>query len=421
MSHFRNFIIILALLLWNFSMAQDTVRVMHYNLLYYGVTIFDCNSTTNNINKKNAALRDIIDYVKPDIFTVNEISKYTSYHDQILDSVLNINGINYYARAGLTNFSNTVIVNQLYYDTQKFGIVSEYALVGGDRDINVYKLYYKSPELAWSTDTVFLTVIVGHLASGSYTEDATRRDNEAALVMNHVASLPNPHNYLFQGDFNVYGASEPAFQRMINNSNANIRFYDPVNKIGEWNSNPTYAAYHTQSTHTTSDCFIGGGLDDRFDFILASLPIIMETYRIKYVPGTYTTVGQDGLHYNDAINDAPANTSAPSDVIQALYDMSDHLPVYLDLKINQTPAGIQSSSLADFKVFPNPATDKLYVDMPKDAGGFAHYEIFDLQGRLLSKGRLHGNSIDVSGFSQGMYILTIETGGHRHSVKWVRE
>jgi len=58
---------------------------------------------------------------------------------------------------------------------------------------------------------------------------------------------------------------------------------------------------------------------------------------------------------------------------------------------------------------------------PKNAGDFAHYEIFDLQGRLLAKGRLHGNSIDVSVFSQGMYILTIETGGQRHSVKWVRE
>ncbi len=394
---------------------------MHYNLLYYGVTIFDCNSTSNNINKKNAALRDILNYTKPDIFTVNEISKYISYHDQILDSCLNINGINYYARAELTNFSNTVIVNQLYYNTQKFGLKSEYALVGGDRDINVYKLYYKSPELAWSTDTVFLTIIVGHLASGSDPEAANMRNNEATLVMNHIASLPNPHNYLFQGDFNLYGASEPAFQKMINNNNANIRFYDPVNKIGEWSSNSTYAAYHTQSTHTISNCFIGGGMDDRFDFILASLPIIMETYRVKYVPGSYTTVGQDGLHYNSAINDPPTNTSAPSNVIQALYDMSDHLPVYLDLKINQTPAGIESSSPADFTVFPNPATDILYMDMSKDAGGFAHYEIFDLTGRLLAKGRLHGNSIDVSGFSQGMYILTIEVGGHRHSVKWVRE
>ncbi len=73
------------------------------------------------------------------------------------------------------------------------------------------------------------------------------------------------------------------------------------------------------------------------------------------------------------------------------------------------------------RVFPNPATDILYVDMPKDAGGFAHFEIFDLQGRLLAKGRLHGNSIDVSSLTQGMYIVTLETGGQRHSVKLERE
>ncbi len=90
--------------------------------------------------------------------------------------------------------------------------------------------------------------------------------------------------------------------------------------------------------------------------------------------------------------------------------------------LNGNVTSLPSHGLAaNVRVYPNPATDILYVDMPKDAGGFAQYEIFDLQGRLLVRGRLHGNSIDVSGFSQGMYILTIETGGQRHSVKWVRE
>ncbi len=89
--------------------------------------------------------------------------------------------------------------------------------------------------------------------------------------------------------------------------------------------------------------------------------------------------------------------------------------------LNGNVTSVPSHGLAaNVKVFPNPATDKLYVDMPKDAGGFAHYEIFDLQGRLLADGKLHGNSIDVSGFSQGVYILSAEIAGFRYCLKWVK-
>jgi hypothetical protein len=101
-------------------------------------------------------------------------------------------------------------------------------------------------------------------------------------------------------------------------------------------------------------------------------------------------------------------------------DQYEVLLVKTDLNGNVT--SVPSHGLAaNVRVFPNPATDKLHVDLPKNADGFAHYEIFDLQGRLLVRSRLHGNSIDVSGFSQGLYILTIEAGGQRHSVKWVKD
>jgi len=396
--------------------AQDTVRVMQYNLLYYGYNIFDCNATSNNVNKKNAALREIIDYVKPDIFTVNEISKYVSFHDQILDSVLNINGVSCFARAGLTNFSNTVILNQLYYNTDKFGLKNQYALLGGDRDINVYKLYYKSPDLVWSGDTVFITIFVAHLATSNNSVGQANRDNEAAIVMNHIATLPNPHNYLFQGDFNMYSGSEPGFQRLINNSNANIRFHDPINKVGEWSVNSTYAAYHTQSTHTSGDCFIGGGLDDRFDFILASLPIIMETQGVKYVPGSYTTLGQDGLHFNKALIDSPTNNSAPANIIQALYNMSDHLPVYLDLKINQTPAGVEYIAGQSFGVtFNNPVFDECVLNIKTQADGNFRISLFDITGRCVRNTNVDvfGGSaqitLDLSSLSAGLYFLNVSS------------
>ena len=48
---------------------------------------------------------------------------------------------------------------------------------------------------------------------------------------------------------------------------------DPINTPGSWNNNEDFRGVHTQSTRTSSSGFgggAGGGLDDRFDFIMVS-------------------------------------------------------------------------------------------------------------------------------------------------------
>lgn len=403
--------LLLSIIFLRLAYAQDTIIVMHYNLLYYGVNIFDCNQTTNNIHKKNKALRNITEYVKPDIFTVNEISSNPNYHKMILDSVLNFNGANVYKHATITNYSGTVIVNQLFYNQYKFAISREYALLGGDRDINVYKLYYKSPDLQWSQDTVFLTIIVAHLSSGSDETSKQKRDAEVAIVMNHLSTLPSPHNYLFQGDFNVYGASEPAFQRIINNPNQNIRLYDPTNKVGEWSNNATFAAYHTQSSHTEGPCFIGGGLDDRFDFIMISMPIFTGSKKVRYIPGSYKTLGQDGQRFKKSLIDLPPNTSAPSDVIQSLYDMSDHLPIYLKLFIDQTPAEKVEFNISQIYInCQNPFSDAISCLISNNYSKSLLIQIYDLTGRLIHSDQIENNinslfEIPTTSFEKGIYLM----------------
>ncbi|MCD4723670.1 MAG: hypothetical protein K8R63_02420, partial [Bacteroidales bacterium] len=67
----------------NFLTAQDTLKVMHYNLLYYGQNTGFCNITNNNPDLKDAYLRTILGYVKPDIFTVNEMSYQSTYQNRV--------------------------------------------------------------------------------------------------------------------------------------------------------------------------------------------------------------------------------------------------------------------------------------------------------------------------------------------------
>ena len=71
-----------------------------------------------------------------------------------------------------------------------------------------------------------------------------------------------------------------------------------------------------------------GGLDDRFDLILVSQSV-KDSGGITYIPGSYTTFGNDGNHLNRALNELP-NAVVEDDIATALYYSSDHLPVYAD-------------------------------------------------------------------------------------------
>lgn len=96
------------------------------------------------------------------------------------------------------------------------------------------------------------------------------------------------------GDFNIYKSSEPAYQRLLDQSTSGY-FFDVINMTGTWN-NASYAIYHTQSPRVRA--FGGGatgGLDDRFDMILFS-PAIIQNGGITYVNNSYTVYGNNGLH-----------------------------------------------------------------------------------------------------------------------------
>ena len=71
----RRFFVFLSLLLVSVGMmAQDTITVMQYNLLQYGnyQGYGGCSESTNNTQHKDECIRDILDYVKPDILGVCE-------------------------------------------------------------------------------------------------------------------------------------------------------------------------------------------------------------------------------------------------------------------------------------------------------------------------------------------------------------
>jgi len=401
---------------------------MHYNLLNFGNTTGYCNTSNNNIDDKENWLKDIISYVQPEILTVNEIGANTYVHQRLLDSSLNVNGINYYKKAVYTNIAGSSIVNMLYYDSTKIVLHSQDVVQPvTTRDIHIYKLYHRSPNLSVTHDTVFFYCIVAHLKAGNSSADAAKRAVMTNDMMNYLSANYPQDNFLFLGDYNVYRSSEAAYQNLIDFPVSDYNFYDPINRMGSWNNNSSYADVHTQSTHSSSNgCASGGGMDDRFDQILVSDMIMKGSEKVEYVTNTYTAVGQDGLHFNKSINASPVNTSVPPDVLNALYNMSDHLPVTMDLKITPGTTSINDRSFNDIQInFKNPVDDIIDIKFKSSHVDPAILELYSGLGQQLKTATLNPGenqiSFRVADYPTGMYLLIVrDSSGNFYSEKFLK-
>ncbi len=403
------FIIIVFIIQALFLQGQDTLKVVQYNLLNYGNYTSYCTSSNNNINTKDGYLKTIIGYLHPDIFSVNEISSSQSVHQHLLDQVLNTGGVTHYRKANFIHVANSYIVNMLYYNNDKLALQSHYIAQSYVRDVDVYKLYYKSNDLAQG-DTVFIICVVGHLKAGN--DDQNARKIMAQNTMDYLNNYNDDANYLMMGDFNLYSNDEDAYQEFLFYPNTQLRFNDPVNQYGNWHNNSYFSHYHTQSTHSTSNgCASSGGMDDRFDFILISNSIKNDTKKVQYVDGSYWAVGQDGNHFNSAINSSPTNTSVPPDVLNALAYNSDHLPVTLKLVVDKTLGITEFDGLLEDITLVNPARNQLDLRLWARERSSLEIRVYNILGELVMKDNVRINKGEnhftrsIENFRPGMYIV----------------
>lgn len=429
MNTFKKLIILLVIVFaGEFLVAQtiDTVRVMTYNLMFYRETTSFCNSTNNNTTTKDNAMKDIIDYALPDILVVNEMGGSSPINSfRLLTNALNQNGRTNYTLANNSG-SGSNLVNMLFYDMNKFVLESQVTI---DKDlsnnnlvraIDVYNLRYNDPNLAMHLDTTKIHVIAAHLKAGSTSANENERADATEAVMAYLDTINATGNYIMAGDFNLYSSTEQAYQNMINYVDPTLRFFDPINVSGNWSNRAIYSFLHTQSTRTSGGCFAGGGMDDRFDFILASDEIMNETDKIKYVPNSYEALGQDGNRFNNTII-SPTNNSVPTVVSQALYDMSDHLPVTLDLKITlPISTAVEEVNTINPLKFQNPTNGNLILDLRNQKEKLQSIEIYNLSGQLLFKKELGSESylaVDVSFLTKGTYFIKAISKSYQQRVE----
>ena len=412
-------IIIILLYIIPLANAQDTLTVMQYNLLYYGnynSGFADCYETNNNTQHKDECIRTLVDYVKPDIFTVCEFGATTALQNDFLRHNLNINDANYWQSDNIINYAGSNIINHIFFDSRKMGLKKHVALRTQPRDTDVYELYLKTPSLA-AGDTIKLVCIVAHPKAGMGYEGSRRALMQVA--MDYVNQHYPTDNVLIMGDFNMYGASESGYRLLTQTySNPSICFMDPLaimGGVGEWTNNNQFAQFHTQSTRSYSDeCFSSGGLDDRFDFILMADEIAFSYNHLRYVQGSYHAVGNDGHHFNMSINQGN-NSSVPAAIADALYDTSDHLPVTMKIAVD-VHLGVEDHEAQSLQAYvaPNPATDKAMVHFFNPAQGQVQFDLYSLQGQLMQRGAAEYSegsqefALSLEGLTKGFYLLRIK-------------
>ena len=299
------------------SFAQaDTLRLMQYNLLMFPEA---------NPNKA-FNMRPITRYLQPDIITVNEVTSITAFDllmAEGLDSTI-------YEPAPFIWDAN--LMNGLFFNKNKLGSLGARFLSTSPRRTCIYSLYYKAQDFSIYPDTLKFEIYVVHLKSSQGSENEDSRAAQTAAIRADMNNQPVVINNILAGDFNMYTSSEEAYQNLLEPGNG--QYFDPINRPGNWNNNASFKDIHTQSPRTTSfDNGVTGGMDDRFDFIVGTEDIISGSSGLRYIPGSYEVVGNDGQHFNTSIIAQPENTSAPDSVIQALHAMSDHLAVVMDVEV----------------------------------------------------------------------------------------
>lgn len=403
---------------------RDTLSVMVYNLLFYGHYTSFCTPANNNTDDKDEYLKTIINHTLPDIFAVNEMGPDPALAGRILDNVMNTDGRTAYAHATYTNTANSNLVNMMFYNSEKVRLHNEAVVTSIIRDINLYSLYYNDPGLAQGADTVFMHVMVAHLKAGNSTSDQQFRLNETRAVMNYIQENDLSGNVFFMGDFNMNSSFDQAYQELTYHPNEAIRFYDPIDKPGVWFNNPDMAPYHTQSPRTGQhDCFVTGGLDDRYDQILSTLEVMEGLQGILYLADTYETIGQDGLRFNQSLINPP-NHSEPPDVINALYNMSDHLPVKLRLGVTDFISDVNETPVASPQIRTINIPGKRLELAVENYIGSISIEVISVQGTsMMSKTTEvsflpHTIQIDISALPAGIYFVrAIIEGGVPAEIK----
>jgi endonuclease/exonuclease/phosphatase family metal-dependent hydrolase len=386
---------------------SSRIKIVTYNLLNYPL----------GYNTRNPEFKKVMDDIGPDIVVVQEITSLfgvNAFLNEVLDSSL-------FAAGPFLPGPDTE--SAIFYKDSLISLISHVTIPTVLRDISEFTLYHN-----FTLDTLIIYSV--HLkASQGYTNEQQRLA-EVNVLRNVTDNLPVRTNYIVAGDFNIYYAGEPAYQKLINQSTSGY-FIDPL-PAGNWHVNDFYASLHTQSTcGLISGCpndGSGGGLDDRFDMILISQSIYDST-GIFLIENSNKAYGNDGLHFNKSINVAPFIVIT-QEIANALFNASDHLPVIAEFELETInsvdPVDPSRFTFSLFQNYPNPFNPTTTIKFEVPVTTDVKLVLYDLLGReikVLYEGEARAGATEVSvsaeELNSGIYFYRLSTASYSSSKKLI--
>lgn len=272
-----------------------------------------------------------------------------------------------------------------------------------------------------------------HMKSDTAASDVNRRLIEAQTLRSDADALPAGANILYAGDYNLYSSnttSEPAYAHFLTAGNG--KAMDVANPAGNWvkNTNSFVSLYTQAPANAPPAGLVGGGLDDRFDFIFMSTEL-SDSSGLEYRTGTYRPFGNNGsLPVNSNINDAgntalalttPLAAADRTTVLNFLTTASDHLPVVADFTFPSGPTavssyavngGTQRSMVKNITVTFNAAVPAALTASNFAIAGFAGtINVAHTAGSTTAVISFSGTGTQNTSLSDGLYTLTVTLSG----------
>jgi endonuclease/exonuclease/phosphatase family metal-dependent hydrolase len=300
------------------------LRIVNYNVTNYSST-----SSARDVH-----FRTILAPLGADVLVTQEMTgSGNSGVDLMRDDVLNVLEPGQWASAPFFNGNDTD--NALFYKPARVQVLGAWAFYPNPANLLRYVTVWRLRPAGYANAE--LRIYSQHLKASSGSANEAQRHAEAIGIRDSMNAVPPGTHAILLGDFNIYSNNELAFQKLLEAQTDNDgRLYDPLNLVvppGQvWNQS-AFQTIHTQSP-CNSGCpggFATGGLDDRFDMFLPTLNM-NDGQGTELLIATYRPVGNDGLHYNKNITDAPTIPEGAA-YATALFSASDHLPIRVDLQM----------------------------------------------------------------------------------------
>ena len=413
----RKYISIVLMVLWSLHIfSQETINLMFYNLLDFP------EAPPSN---RDELLKAILDDYQPDLFMVCELQSEIGANT-VLSSFSRTVDDSYRAAEFVTNQSSTSsnLQQLVFYNSQKLILIDQKIITTSIRDINHYIFVLNTQEA--TVNPIYLDVFVTHLKASQGIENEQLRLQMVTEFTNTLSNIPPDRFVIFSGDLNIYTSNESAYQELLDPSN-DIVLKDPIDRSGNWNNNITFQDIHTQSTRISNNGFdnfgAGGGLDDRFDFILIS-ENLQTSSTLHYVNDSYKTFGNNGNCFNKNINDVTCTGTAYSQSIRDhLYNMSDHLPVIMQLQTDQVlnlSDNLPSNKYIQFK-YGNVISKSIVLELDTSILD-KKINIYNSMGQKVKSIIIESiiMDIDATYLSNGIYYISLQNSYNNIPLKFIK-